>query len=217
MFIPQSRVLERLADCRINGLPDRDTEKFYNNGNILEDVQENKYNQRERMNMVVNDLTVVPDTLTNVNMAPTQQEYIDKMTDKLSNSNFNNIANEKFDTININDIDENYNVETPQKQIENVSPQYTQETVSNNNQFIPSNQFNKENIVPHYLPRAQPQIYRENNEYIKINRKSFWTSIIIIVCIVLLLFFVMIFKNLSDMKNKINDVQIYLNDLPRRI
>lgn len=97
MFIPQPRVIERLADCRLNGYPDVNTESFYKGNSQTFDQQENKYNQHERINKVVNNIVVEPDTLTNVNQnSNTQQDYIDNMTNKLNNSNFNNIVNESY-------------------------------------------------------------------------------------------------------------------------
>ena len=93
MFIPQPRVIERLADCRLNGYPDVNTESFYKGNPQTFDQNENKYNQHERINKVVNNIVVEPDTLTNVNQnGNTQQDYIDTMTNKLANSNFNNIV-----------------------------------------------------------------------------------------------------------------------------
>ena len=86
MFIPQPRVIERLADCRLNGYPDTNTESFYKGNPQTFDADENKYNQRERIDKVVNSLIVEPDTLTNVNAnSYTQQDYINDMSNKLNN------------------------------------------------------------------------------------------------------------------------------------
>ena len=104
MFIPQPRVIERLADCRLNGYPDVNTESFYKGNPQTFDQNENKYNQHERINKVVNNIVVEPDTLTNVNQnGNTQQDYIDNMTNKLNNSNFNNIVNESYTQPIVND------------------------------------------------------------------------------------------------------------------
>ena len=95
MFIPQSRIIERLADCRLNGYPDEHTEQFYNDNNnvVYFDTSANRYNQNERMDKMINNIARNPDELTNVNAnSSTQKDYINNMTNMLNNSNFNELS-----------------------------------------------------------------------------------------------------------------------------
>lgn len=204
MFIPQSRVLNRLADCRLSGYPDVNTEEFYgmcsqtenNETKQQEYIDKNKhrYDQCERMDKMINDIVVDPDILTDVNMnGSTQQEYVNTMTDKLSNSGFNTLSQPHREQTRETYIEPQQNYQ-PSQQIVNTQYRQSYETQPSKQQ--------KETFMCEQ-PIEQPQ----QNTF-TIRKDILYIVVIIVTLLVVFLLFVIIFKSINDIKLRIQPRQL---------
>ena len=96
MFVPNSRIISRLADCRIDGRVDEHFEHELGNDNNKFDYDENIYNQRERMQEVVNDIMETDTSLTSVDKYGSQAEYDKAMSGNLGTDKYSMENKERY-------------------------------------------------------------------------------------------------------------------------
>ena len=96
MFIPNSRIISRLADCRIDGRVDERFENELGKENNKFDYYDDVYNQRERMQEVVSDIMETDTSLTSVDKYGSQAEYDRAMAENLGTDNYSMSNKERY-------------------------------------------------------------------------------------------------------------------------